>query len=169
MGYTSDTLNLFRDEYAKVILYPEMLESTVIQSRRNSRQLGVTLNTTLLDQKDLTKAACCNLSESFETNNSVDVGYTDAITGSKKLHMLGLDGKYAEIRFEGLSSIRGLNLLGGMIDVPGPFLHSIALSKGSGSIVTGREAISGQIVYNWKPLIVMNDFMSMSTSARMGD
>jgi len=151
LGYTSDTLNLFRDEYSKVILYPEVLESTVIQSRRNSRQLGVALNTTLLDQGDLKKAACCNLSESFETNNSVDVGYTDAITGSKKLHMLGLDGKYAEIRFEGLSSIRGLNLLGGMIDVPGPFLHSIALSKGSGSIVTGREAISGQIVYNWKP------------------
>ena len=99
----------------------------------------------------------------------MDVGYTDAITGSKKLHMLGLDGKYAEIRFEGLSSIRGLNLLGGMIDVPGPFLHSIALSKGSGSIVTGREAISGQIVYNWKPLIAMNDFMSMSTLERMGD
>ena len=151
LGYTSDTLNLFRDEYSKVILYPEVLESTVIQSRRNSRQLGVALNTTLLDQGDLKKAACCNLSESFETNNSVDVGYTDAITGSKKLHMLGLDGKYAEIRFEGLSSIRGLNLLGGMIDVPGPFLHSIALSKGSGSIVTGREAISGQIIYNWKP------------------
>ncbi|MEC9221590.1 MAG: TonB-dependent receptor [Bacteroidota bacterium] len=151
LGYASDTLDLVHDEYAKVILYPEALESTVIQSRRNSRQLGVTLNTTLLDQKDLTKAACCNLSESFETNNSVDVGYTDAITGSKKLHMLGLDGKYAEIRFEGLSSIRGLNLLGGMIDVPGPFLYSIALSKGSGSIVTGREAISGQIVYNWKP------------------
>ncbi|MEC8628433.1 MAG: TonB-dependent receptor [Bacteroidota bacterium] len=151
LGYTSDTLNLFRDEYSKVILYPEVLESTVIQSRRNSRQLGVALNTTLLDQGDLKKAACCNLSESFETNNSVDVGYTDAITGSKKLHMLGLDGKYAEIRFEGLSSIRGLNLLGGLIDVPGPFLYSIALSKGSGSIVTGREAISGQIVYNWKP------------------
>ncbi len=151
LGYASDTLDVFRDEYAKVILYPEVLESTVIQSRRNSRQLGVTLNTTLLNQGDLKKAACCNLSESFETNNSVDVGYTDAITGSKKLHMLGLDGKYAEIRFEGLSSIRGLNLLGGMIDVPGPFLHSIALSKGSGSIVTGREAIAGQIIYNWKP------------------
>ena len=56
LGYTSDTLNLFRDEYAKVILYPEMLESTVIQSRRNSRQLGVTLNTTLLDQGGLKKS-----------------------------------------------------------------------------------------------------------------
>ena len=65
LGYASDTLDLVHDEYAKVILYPEALESTVIQSRRNSRQLGVTLNTTLLDQKDLTKAACCNLSESF--------------------------------------------------------------------------------------------------------
>ena len=50
LGYTSDTLNIFPNEYAKVILYPEVLESTVIQSRRNSRQLGVALNTTLLDQ-----------------------------------------------------------------------------------------------------------------------
>ena len=38
LGYTSDTIDVFPDEYAKVILYSKVLESTVIQSQRSSRE-----------------------------------------------------------------------------------------------------------------------------------
>ena len=36
---------------------------------------------------ELRKAACCNLSESFETNASVDVNMTDAVSGAKKIQL----------------------------------------------------------------------------------
>lgn len=41
---------------------------------------------------ELRKAACCNLSESFQTNASVDVNYSDAVTGAKQIQLLGLAG-----------------------------------------------------------------------------
>ena len=145
LGYTSDTLNLFRDEYAKVILYPEMLESTVIQSRRNSRQLGVTLNTTLLDQGDLKKAACCNLSESFETNPSVDVNHNDAITGTKQIEMLGLKSPYILITEENIPMVRGASQTYGLGFTPGTWIESIQVTKGMGSVINGYESIVGQI------------------------
>ena len=37
---------------------------------------------------ELCRAACCNLSESFETNASVDVNSTDAATGAKQIKLL---------------------------------------------------------------------------------
>ena len=43
-----------------------------------------------ISEDELLKAACCNLSESFETNPSVDVNHNDAITGTKQLEMLCL-------------------------------------------------------------------------------
>ena len=35
-----------------------------------------------ISSKELQKSACCNLSESFETNATVDVSFTDAVSGA---------------------------------------------------------------------------------------
>lgn len=42
----------------------------------------------VVTSKELRKAACCNLAESFETNASVDVMYSDALTGVSKSRCL---------------------------------------------------------------------------------
>ena len=57
---------------------------------------------------ELLKAACCNLSESFETNPSVDVSYNDAVTGSKQIQLLGLSGNYTQLTVENLPGPRGI-------------------------------------------------------------
>jgi outer membrane receptor for ferrienterochelin and colicins len=98
-----------------------------------------------ITEKELCKAACCNLSESFETNASVDGSYTDGVTGTRQIKMLGLDGKYAQIMTEGIGDIRGLSTVYGLAWVPGPWIREISISKGAGSILPGYESMAGQI------------------------
>lgn len=98
-----------------------------------------------MKEEELFKAACCNLSESFETNPSVDMAFTDAVTGTRQIQMLGLAGIYTQITQENLPSIRGLMAPYGLTFTPGPWVSSIQVSKGTGSVVNGFESMAGQI------------------------
>jgi outer membrane receptor for ferrienterochelin and colicins len=98
-----------------------------------------------LNEHSLMKAACCNLSESFETNPSVDVNFADAVTGTKQIQMLGLSGQYAQITKENMPYMRGLANGYGLSFIPGTWIQSIQLSKGAGSVINGYESFTGQI------------------------
>ncbi len=98
-----------------------------------------------LSTGELEKAACCNLSESFGTNASVDVNFTDAVSGAKKIKMLGLDGVYAQITHENMPLVRGLSSAFGLNYVPGTWIESIQVIKGTGSVINGFESLVGQI------------------------
>ncbi|MBK9283651.1 MAG: TonB-dependent receptor plug domain-containing protein [Sphingobacteriaceae bacterium] len=104
-----------------------------------------TLKLETLGERSLMKAACCNLSESFETNPSVDVNFADAISGSKQIQMLGLAGQYAQITKENLPYMRGLSNSYGLTFIPGTWIESIQLGKGAGSVINGYESFTGQI------------------------
>jgi hypothetical protein len=99
----------------------------------------------VMNEKELCKAACCNLSESFETNASVDAAYADAITGTRQIRMLGLEGKYTQMLFDNIPSVRGLSSTYGLTYVPGPWVKNIYVTKGVGSITSGYESMAGQI------------------------
>lgn len=94
---------------------------------------------------ELLKAACCNLSESFETTPSVDVAFTDAVSGYKQVQMLGLAGPYTLITRENIPDIRGLASITGLTYTPGMWIEGMQLSKGTGSVVNGYESVAGQI------------------------
>ncbi|NND34605.1 MAG: TonB-dependent receptor [Saprospiraceae bacterium] len=98
-----------------------------------------------INEKELLKAACCNLSESFETSPSVDVAFTDAITGTRQIQMLGLAGPYIQITRESMPYIRGLSSLYGLTAVPGTWVSGMQLNKGTGAVANGFESIAGQI------------------------
>lgn len=99
----------------------------------------------ILNERSLMKAACCNLSESFETNPSIDVNFADAVSGTKQIQMLGLSGQYAQITKENMPYLRGLANNYGLTFIPGTWIQSIQLSKGAGSVVNGYESFTGQI------------------------
>jgi outer membrane receptor for ferrienterochelin and colicins len=94
---------------------------------------------------ELRKAACCNLSESFETNASVDVAYSDAATGAKQIKLLGLAGTYVQMLSENVPTLRGISSPYGLGYTPGPWMESIQISKGAASVKNGYESITGQI------------------------
>ena len=72
-----------------------------------------------------------SLSESFETNASVDVNYTDAATGAKQIQLLGLAGNYTQILTENIPAMYGLASAYGLNYIPGPWMESIQVSKGT--------------------------------------
>jgi outer membrane receptor for ferrienterochelin and colicins len=104
----------------------------------------------VLGEKELCKAACCNLSESFETNASIDAGFADAITGTRQIKMLGLDGKYTQMMFDNMPAVRGLASTYGLTYVPGTWVKNIYIAKGVGSVLGGFESITGQINVAYK-------------------
>ena len=99
----------------------------------------------IINERSLMKAACCNLSESFETNPSIDVNFADAVSGTKQIQMLGLSGQYAQITKENMPYLRGLANNYGLTFIPGTWIQSIQLSKGAGSVINGYESFTGQI------------------------
>ena len=125
----------------------DTLREIKVQSKRKSVQKSYTLtgNTTLVTKKELLKAACCNLAESFETNPSIDVNFSDALTGTKQIKMLGLTSPYLMMTQENIPSVRGASQVFGLSFTPGPWIESIQITKGVGSVVNGFESISGQI------------------------
>ncbi|WP_185145501.1 TonB-dependent receptor domain-containing protein [Chryseobacterium sp. G0201] len=108
----------------------------------SKKEAGLVFN---IDKKELLKAACCNLSESFETNATVDVSFSNAVTGTKQLKMLGLDQKYTSLTKELLPEIRGLASAYGLSFIPGRWIESIQLTKGGSTVTNGYESITGQI------------------------
>ena len=106
--------------------------------------------TEVITSKELLKAACCNLSESFTTNASVDVQFQDALTGAKQIQLLGLSGLYTQTLFENIPTLKGLGSTFGLGYVPGPWMTSISISKGAASVVNGYESVTGQINLEYK-------------------
>jgi len=147
-GYESDTIAVRPKQDVKVILAAgRHLEEVKVTSRQRTAYISLLnpVRTQVMTDKELFKAACCNLSESFETNPSVDVSYNDAVTGSKQIQLLGLSGNYTQLTTENLPGPRGLATPLGLNSIPGPWIESIQLTKGIGSVANGYESIAGQI------------------------
>jgi len=125
----------------------EKLEEVKIVKKQKGilKSYSVTANTSIITSKELLKAACCNLAESFETNPSIDVNFSDALTGTKQIKMLGLASPYLMITEENVPSVRGASQAYGLSFTPGTWVESIQVTKGAGSVVNGYESISGQI------------------------
>ena len=135
----------------------DTLKTVKVESTRKSilKSFTVTGNTSAMTSKELLKAACCNLAESFETNPSIDVNFSDALTGTKQIKMLGLTSPYLMITEENIPSVRGASQAYGLSFTPGTWVESIQITKGAGSVVNGYESISGQI--NTELLKPLND------------
>ena len=147
-GFHSDTVSVNPQQTLQVILVSgNKLKAVTVRGVRASMSVstGSALRYYEITPKELLKAACCNLSESFETNPSVDVSFNDAVTGSKQIQMLGLAGNYAQLTVENLPGPRGLATSLGLNSIPGTWVDGIQLIKGTGSVVNGFESIAGQI------------------------
>ena len=131
----------------KLIEESNELNEVIVSKRKNTIQKSYfkTQNIVNVSSDELLKAACCNVSESFETNPSIDVSYSNAITGVKQVRMLGLESPYLLITEENIPMVRGASQVYGLSFIPGPWVESMQITKGTGSVVNGFESISGQI------------------------
>lgn len=130
---------------ADTIVAGHELGSVEVKGTSSSRSRGRVENVDLIGQGQLVRAACCNLGESFTTNPSVDVSYTDAATGARQIKLLGLSGTYVQMLTENVPNLRGAALPYSLGFVPGPWMQSIQVSKGAASVKNGYESTTGQI------------------------
>jgi len=150
VGFQTDTLSVKDiNNITHYMSYSEenFLDEVTVSKRRNSAQRTYLMpqNIINISEEELLKAACCNLSESFETNPSVDVNHNDAITGTKQIEMLGLKSPYILITEENIPMVRGASQTFGLGFTPGTWIESIQVTKGMGSVTNGYESIVGQI------------------------
>ena len=147
-GFVNDTILVKKETSIHVELKSSLeLDEVEISAGVKSTSINFMdpIKVETIGEEELCKAACCNLSESFETNPSVDASFTDAVTGTRQIQMLGLAGPYTQITRENIPDIRGLSAIYGLSYTPGPWVSSISLIKGTGSVVNGFESIAGQI------------------------
>ena len=125
----------------------DSLDAAVFVSRQEGNYLskGKDIRTEVISAAGLCKMACCNLAESFENSASVTVGYSDAVTGARQIRLLGLSGVYTQMLDETRPVMRGLASPFGLSYVPGQWLESIQIAKGSSSVINGVECMTGQI------------------------
>ncbi len=125
----------------------DSLQEVKVETSRKSlkKALTATANTTVMSSRELLKAACCNLAESFETNPAIDVNFQDALTGVRQIRMLGLASPYLAVTEENIPFARGASQAYGLSFTPGTWVHSIQVTKGAGSVINGFESISGQV------------------------
>ena len=128
----------------------ELREVTVTANGVNRVRASAVGNTEIISSKELLRAACCNLGESFTTNPSVDVNYADAATGARQIRLLGLSGTYVQMLTENIPNYRGLATPFALGYIPGPWMQSIQVSKGASSVKNGHESITGQINVEFK-------------------
>ncbi|GAB5564307.1 MAG: TonB-dependent receptor plug domain-containing protein [Winogradskyella sp.] len=148
VGFKTDTLTVNENRYIKHVLQAsDELDEVTVTSRKQSTSKSFlkAANIITVSSDELLKAACCNLSESFETNPSIDVNFADAVSGTKQIKMLGLKSPYILIATENIPAIRGASQAYGLSFIPGTWVESIQITKGAGSVVNGFESIAGQI------------------------
>ena len=167
IGFENDTIHVNgRDETLDIVLREgvELSEVNVVSRKLGTMKLrGSVMNEDMISSAELTRAACCNLGESFVTNPSVDVTYSDAATGAKQIKLLGLSGTYVQMMTENIPNFRGVAAPYGLGYVPGPWMQSIQVSKGSASVKNGYEAITGQINVEFKkPQLPEADWLSVN-------
>lgn len=154
IGYQPDTIDVPQDlDSIEIVLSVNReLKEVVVTGRSLSKYFDEldARPVEIITSKELLKAACCNLSESFTTNASVDIQFQDAVTGAKQIQLLGLAGIYTNIMVENIPTLKGVTNTFGLGYVPGPWMTAISVSKGAASVVNGYESITGQINIDYK-------------------
>ncbi|MET1258979.1 TonB-dependent receptor [Flagellimonas sp. DF-77] len=148
VGFETDTITIESPRMVHHWLRPSnQLDEVVVEKKRDALQKTFlsSQNVVTINSAELLKAACCNLSESFETNPAIDVNFNDALTGTKQIQMLGLTSPYLLITQENIPMVRGASQIYGLTFTPGTWVESIQITKGAGSVINGFESISGQI------------------------
>lgn len=149
VGYTSAEVQVLPGEdkiWIEVIGVAQLQEVTV-QARgfdTHISTLGVR-NVESVTSKELRKAPCCNLSESFQTNGAIDVTYPNALTGVKEIQLLGLRGIYSQFLVENRPTMTGIATPYAFEYIPGTWLSGVDLAKGASTVKSGNTGITGQV------------------------
>ena len=148
LGFLTDTITVGEKTYLSIVLRKDAtaLNGVTVTDRTGAYISELSVGKTeVINQKELSKAACCDLAGCFGTQASVQPQTTNVVTNAQELRILGLSGVYNQVLFDGLPMIQGLTYTYGISTYPGTVVDNIFVSKGTTSVLQGFESISGQI------------------------
>lgn len=153
ISYIGFATLLVQTDTAKLPIQVVLLESdnkleTVEVKARDKGTYVSTLsgrNVESLTGKELRKAPCCSLGESFENSPVVDLSYGDPLTGRREIKMLGLRGNYSLMTIEKRPAFTGLATPYAFDMIPGTWVSGIQIGKGAGSLESSAAGLNGQI------------------------
>lgn len=173
IGYYNDTIEV-KPNSKDIKLYLKENTTLLKQVTINERKQSSFMSKMSIEQKEVISSeglkhlACCNLGESFENTASVDVGYSDAVSGSKQIQLLGLTGVYSQLLLENMPFLRGLSAPFGLGYVPGSWMESISISKGVANVLNGYETVTGQINLEYdKPMNADPFFLNLYMNSEL--
>lgn len=147
-GYLTDTIDWDERSYVSILLKkaPAVLSGVTVTNRPGSPFSNTSvIKMEVINQRELSKAACCDLAGCFGTQASVQPQTTNVVTNSQELRILGLSGVYNQVLVDGLPMIQGLTYTYGISTYPGTVVENIYVAKGTSSVLQGFESITGQI------------------------
>lgn len=169
VGYETAVVEILpeEDRLRLVVQESALIDEVIVEASQRSSFTSTLnpINVETLGQGELRRAACCNLSESFENNATVNVSFADAVTGAKEIEMLGLKGTYTQMQIENQPLFNRLGRVYGLEYIPGTFVSSIQIAKGASTVRNGVSGITGQIntelvkPYS-APLLFLNFFVN---------
>lgn len=145
VGYDTVTIVRPADNVEIVMQESAVLQDAVQVEAEQPLISRTAIKTEVVTSRELTRAACCSLAESFERSPTVEVNYADAVSGARRIQMLGLSGLYSQTMIEAVPLIRSMEIPFGFDHIPGPFMESVSISKGAATVTTGYEGLTGSI------------------------
>jgi len=149
VGYETVQVEILpHEERLKLVIEDNKTLADIVVEAKERSSFTSTLdpiNLETIGGGELRRAACCNLSESFENNATVNINFSDAVTGAKDIEMLGLRGTYTQMLIENRPTFNRLGRAYGLEYIPGTFIEKIQISKGASSVQNGVQGITGQI------------------------
>lgn len=146
-GQTRTTVAPGQTTVAITLREGETLAAVEVSYRRQGSFTSTleTRNVESITSKELRKAPCCSLAESFETNPTVDLSYGDPLTGTREIQVLGLRGNYTLLTLEKRPALNGLATPYAMDFIPGTWLQGLQVGKGAGSVESSAAGLNGQL------------------------
>lgn len=148
VGFVTDTIAAGNKTYLSITLRKDakQLGEVTVKDRSGAYISAMSvIQTEVINQHELSKAACCDLAGCFGTQASVQPQTTNVVTNAQELRILGLSGVYNQVLFDGFPMIQGLTYTYGISTYPGTIVDNIYVAKGTTSVLQGFESISGQI------------------------
>jgi outer membrane receptor for ferrienterochelin and colicins len=149
LGFKTDTVEIAERTYFSVYLEPDPknLETATVVAKNGGSFISALqgMKVEVITQKELTKAACCDLAGCFETQGTIQAQTTNLVLNSKELRILGLSGVYNQVLVDGMPLVIGSSFTYGISGIPGTLVDQIYVAKGANSVLQGFESISGQV------------------------
>jgi len=123
-----------------------VLEPFVTTGTRTSHRISKSpVRTELVTSQEMEHAGVRNLADTVELFPGIRVENNCQNCGTSEILMLGLEGRYTAVLFDGVPLFSGLAAVYGLDQIPAAFVDRIEVVKGGGSAIYGSGAVGGVV------------------------